>query len=132
MLPLGTMTAEQALKLLECDAAGRGLSAGADLCEALGYLPFAVKLAGKRMALDGQSAAALLASVKDAPETLTAPDELAYTPGRDSIMALFGRSVDALDADGQAAFSAWGAFWSSTMTAELLALYYEPGKSSVI
>jgi tetratricopeptide (TPR) repeat protein len=92
------------------------------LCESLGDHAFAVRVAGLTLTLDGMSPGELLERISAAPWKLTAPDGT-EEEGRTSIEDLLTTSLYSLDAEARAAFLAFGVFFTSNATPELLAIY---------
>ncbi|NWG17994.1 MAG: tetratricopeptide repeat protein [Chloroflexi bacterium] len=100
------------------------------LCDKLGDHVFAVRLAGLTMALDELTPGELLKRFEDAPYKLAAPDGMA-DEGRRSVEDLLTASLYTLDSEARALFLAFGAFFTSSLTPELLALYLEREGESV-
>jgi tetratricopeptide (TPR) repeat protein len=94
-----------------------------DLCQDLGYHPYAVEIAGRHLKQYSATPAELREHLADAPHDLAMPGGLA-TPERESIKRLLDRTYDTLDsADARAALRAFGALHSGSATVELLATY---------
>jgi tetratricopeptide (TPR) repeat protein len=100
------------------------------LCESLGDHAFAVRVAGLTLALDGMSPGELLERISAAPWKLTAPDGT-EEEGRTSIEDLLTTSLYTLDAEARAAFLAFGAFFTSSATPELLAIYMKRSEAEI-
>jgi tetratricopeptide (TPR) repeat protein len=92
------------------------------LCEKLGDHTYAVKVAALTLALDGLSPRQLLERIAAAPWKLTAP-EGAEEEGRTSVEELLTTSLYGLDAEARGLFLAFGAFFSSSATPEMLGSY---------
>lgn len=92
------------------------------LCDKLGDHAFAVRLAGLTMALDELTPGELLKRVEAAPYKLAAPDGAA-DEGRRSVEDLLTASLYTLDSEAQGLFLAFGAFFTSSLTPEMLSLY---------
>lgn len=122
---------EDAVQLLRAKA---GSLAGNDadahrLCEKLGYLAFAVELAGMTMMRQEQTVTELLrhydGHFHDLPPQMVQAD-----PARASVTALLETSLNELTPALKAAFFAFGAFSVPTLTADLLAYYLFGGADS--
>jgi DNA-binding SARP family transcriptional activator len=99
-----------------------GTEVGANqLCELLGDHAFALRIAGITLAVDGLAPEQLLGRIADAPHTLKTPLEFSET-GRESVAALLGASLTALDEEAYEAFMGFGVLFTTSCTAELLAL----------
>ncbi len=94
------------------------------LCHKLGDHSYAVRVAGLTLALDGLTPAELLARISAAPWKLAAPEGEAEE-GRASVEELLNTSLFGLDAEARAVFLAFGAFFTSSVTPELLGLYLQ-------
>lgn len=92
------------------------------LCEKLGDHTYAVRVAGLTLALDGLTPGELLERIAAAPWKLAAP-EGAEEEGRASVEELLNTSLYGLDPEARAVFLAFGAFFTSSVTPEMLALY---------
>ncbi len=93
-----------------------------DLCDKLGDHSFAVKVAALTLALDDLSPGELLNRIAAAPWKLTAPEGVGEE-GRSSIEELLTTSLHGLDEEARAVFLAFGAFFTSSATPEMLSLY---------
>lgn len=92
------------------------------LCEKLGDHTYAVRVAGLTLALDGLSPAELLERIEAAPWKLAAPDG-AEEEGRASVEELLNTSLYGLDPEAREVFLAFGAFFTTTATPEMVGLY---------
>lgn len=92
------------------------------LCQQLGDHAYAVRLAGLTLALDGLRPAALLERISAAPYKLAAP-EGAEDEGRASVEDLLHTSLRTLDTEAREVFLSFGAFFTTNLTPEMLALY---------
>jgi tetratricopeptide (TPR) repeat protein len=129
------LTPDDALKLLR-NIAGDKLTADENaaqqLCQTLGYLAFAIELAGRRMVADKHPAQKLLADLQAMDVTqLRVPLEYAES-GRESVAVLLQTTLDALPTAAQTVFLAWGAFWSTRITVQMLDLYLEQANASSV
>jgi len=93
-----------------------------ELCEKLGDHTYAVKVAALTMALDGLTPGELLERIANAPWKLAAPEGL-EEEGRSSVEELLNTSLYGLDAEARAVFLAFGAFFTTSATPEMLALF---------
>jgi len=94
------------------------------LCDKLGDHTYAVRVAGLTLALDGLAPTELLTRIAAAPWKLAAP-EGTEEEGRSGVEDLLKTSLYGLDAEARAAFWALGAFFSTSITPEMLGLYME-------
>ena len=121
------MTEDDALAFLE-EIAGdlvQDKKAVRELCKKLGYLAFAIEIAGRTMQASDYSARDLLHSLENvAVAELAVPLEFSEK-GRETVAALIQTSLDVLPKETQNVFFAWGAFWSTKITAEMMANYLE-------
>lgn len=92
------------------------------LCEKLGDHSFAIKIAAHSLALDDLTPAELLKRIASAPWKLTAP-EGSVEEGRSSIEELLTTSLHGLDEEARVVFLAFGAFFTSSVTPEMLSIY---------
>ena len=91
------------------------------LCELLGDHAFALRIAGITLAVDELTPEMLLQRIANAPHSLKTPLEFAET-GRESVAALLSASLTALNEEAYEAFMGFGALFTTSCTAELLAL----------
>jgi len=121
IIPVEELAADSALAILSYHA-GKTLAPEAEaraICKTLGYLPFALEIAGKL--LRDQSLAELSKSLDRAHE-LEMP--LGFTQkGRESVVALLRTSIESLPEDTRMVLITCGAFFAPRITAEMLALY---------
>jgi tetratricopeptide (TPR) repeat protein len=120
-LDVGKLARTDSLELLG-DASWADDSEANKLCEKLGDHAFAVRVAGLTLALDGLSPGELLERISAAPWKLSAPDGT-EEEGHTSIEDLLDSSLYALDGEARAAFLGMGAFFTSSATPEMLAIY---------
>jgi tetratricopeptide (TPR) repeat protein len=109
---------ELAPDLANDDAAALGL------CDDLKHLAFAIEIAGRTMQVKNYSAATLRQQIAQTDITkMEVPLEY-RVQGRESIAALIQTTLDVLPEAAKNAFLAWGAFWSPTITPELMMTYF--------
>jgi DNA-binding SARP family transcriptional activator len=95
---------------------------GADqLCELLGDHAFALRIAGITLAVDELTPELLLGRIAKAPHTLKIPLE-SPEAGRESVAALLSASLTSLSEEAHEAFMGFGVLFTTSCTAELLAL----------
>ena len=128
-LDVGRLSRKASLALLGDEGWADDADANA-LCEKLGDHAFAVRVAGLTLALDDMSPGELLERISAAPWKLTAPDGT-EEEGRTSIEDLLTTSLYTLDAEARAAFLAFGAFFTSSATPELLAIYMNRAEAEI-
>jgi tetratricopeptide (TPR) repeat protein len=128
-LDVGKLSREASLALLGDPEWADDPDANA-LCEKLGDHAFAVRVAGLTLALDGLTPGELLERIGSAPWKLTVPDGL-EEEGRTSVEELLNTSLYTLDDEARAAFLAFGAFFTSSATPEMLAIYMERDETEV-
>ncbi len=118
-LAVERLAAPDADALLELHA-GRALGeAGARLAARLGAHPFALRVAGARLAREATDADALLAELGAAPHTLRLPPELAGH-GPQSVASLLEGSLEQISDAAFEAFLAAGALFAPSVTPALL------------
>ena len=93
-----------------------------NLCAKLGDHSFAVKVAALTLALDGLTPKELLRRIEAAPWKLAAP-EGSVEEGRSSIEELLTTSLHGLDEEARSIFLAMGAFFTASVTPEMLSIY---------
>lgn len=91
------------------------------LCEVLGDHAFALRIAGITLAVDELTPEQLLERIANAPHTLKTPLEFSEA-GRESVAALLSASLTALSEEAYEAFMGFGVLFTTSCTAELLAL----------
>jgi DNA-binding SARP family transcriptional activator len=91
------------------------------LCELLGDHAFALRIAGITLAVDGLTPQQLFERISNAPHTLKTPLEFSEA-GRESVAALLTASLTALSEEAYEAFMGFGVLFTTSCTAELLAL----------
>lgn len=123
---VGRLSREAGLELLGLHAAQHlAKDAGADaLCNELGDHAFALRVAGITLASDALTPQELLERVKRAPLDLRVPDSLARQD-QGNIASLLQVSLDTLDDRAYDTFLAYGALYSPSSTAELMATLLE-------
>lgn len=129
-LDVGRLTRQAALELLSHHAM-QNLSADESahkLCESLGDHAFALRIAGITLQVDNETASHLLEQIISAPHTMKTPNDFAEE-GRESVTALLNASLSALSEEAHEAFMAFGVLFSSSATAELLALCARRGEN---
>jgi|GEM_PF-754746 len=124
IIDVDALTPDQALDLFNYHARqdfGSDQSAR-DLCKVLGYHPFTLEIAGKRLKMSrGMTPVQLMANIADAPHELEMPENFADV-GRKGVKDLLDASVDELDSRLRAAFVVMGGLFSPVASAELLSL----------
>lgn len=98
--------------------------AAAELCQLLGYLAFALEIAGKQLMVDKLTPAHLKTRIESAPAKMNMPLSFSQE-GRRSVGDLLETSIEALDKDTRRVFMTFGAFFAPQMTPEMLELYLE-------
>jgi serine/threonine protein kinase len=92
------------------------------LCKILGYHPFTLEIAGKRLKVNrGMTPAQLIDSIKDAPHELDMPENFADA-GRKGVKDLLDASVDELVSHLRGTFVFMGGLFSPIASVELLSL----------
>ncbi len=126
MIAVPDLPEDDALALLR-QLAGEDLTRDENACRELvrevGGLAFAVEVAGRTMAQRQYKADEFLKEVQS--KTIADYDAKFGGEGRESVARLIQASVDALPEAAQAAYHAWGAFWSVNLTPEMLGIYQE-------
>jgi tetratricopeptide (TPR) repeat protein len=125
VVKVGDLDSEHSLKLLgyyanhdyanDVDAVG--------LCKRLGYLAFALRLAGLNLKVNQWNPAKLTAQLNDPSEDLIVPLDFVQI-GRETVAQLIRVSLNALDDEPQTVFFAFGAFFSSQTTTQMLVRYF--------
>lgn len=118
-VPVDALPDEDALNVLAYYAKNQRVrqdEGGRRLCHELGNHTYALEIAGALMDVDELTPDELWHDIA------AAPHELAIE-GRESITRLLDRSLCALRPETQAVFKAWGAFFTSEMTPDFLAVY---------
>jgi tetratricopeptide (TPR) repeat protein len=124
---------------LSPDAAARLLAQHADndayatdpearaLCRDVGHHPYAIEIAGQHLRQYGyKKPNELRELVRRSPRELTMPVGFVREPGRENVWRLLDVSFDRLDnSDARRAWAAYGAYHTTALTPELLALYLE-------
>ncbi len=96
--------------------------AAAELCQLLGYLAFALEIAGKQLMVDKLTPTQLKTRIESAPAKMNMPLSFSQE-GRRSVGDLLETSIEALDKDTRRVFMTFGAFFAPQMTTQMLALY---------
>jgi tetratricopeptide (TPR) repeat protein len=124
ILEVGKLTADDALQLLSHYARQNYTTdpQARQLCRQLGYLAFALEVAGKTLKVDRITPRELLQRIADAPHDIVMPEDFAEE-GRTSIKELLDASLNALETDPRQVFLAFGALFVPNATPELLARY---------
>ncbi len=137
IIPVEKLSDDDSLALLTQHAGSVGTQRAAsaadgdnlDLCHLLGNHAFAVEIAGKTLKAHNWTPTELIAQIKDAPDKLTMPLELAET-GRENVAKLLEVSLNALDEPARNVFLAFGAFFAPQLTAEMLQIYFDEASNS--
>jgi tetratricopeptide (TPR) repeat protein len=95
-----------------------------ELCKKLGYLPFAIEIAGSILKMRKWSPTKLIEVISNAPHEMKVPASYSDRE-RTSVKDLLDASLTVLDEKSQAAFSAFGAFFAPSLTPELMALFMD-------
>jgi tetratricopeptide (TPR) repeat protein len=118
---LDALTRHAALELLS-KTSGKELADDEDasaLCAALSDHAFSIEIAGRALKVQNRSSREYLSRISAAPHNQTAP--LGFSErSRQTVKSLLNASLDALTGDQQLAFLAFGAFFASTLTAEMV------------
>ncbi len=118
---LDALTRRAALELLS-RTSGKALADDEDaslLCAALSDHAFSIEIAGRALKVQNRSPREYLGRISAAPHEQSAP--LGFSErSRRSVKNLLNASLDALSGDQQVAFLAFGAFFASTLTAEMV------------
>ena len=96
------------------------------LCADLGDSPFALRVAGKTLAVDEITPAELRRRIQAAPHSLAMPEDFAEE-GRSSITQLLDASLAALPHEARAVFLVLGAFFDPHCTADMVRDYITIG-----
>ncbi len=121
-LKVDALLPDQALELLGFHANQNFTDdpAARELCKQLGYLPFALRIAGINLQKQYHlKPAELSLKIKNTAHDLTVPLDFAED-GRENVASLLKISLDALDAETRAVFIACGAFFAPTITPEIM------------
>lgn len=94
------------------------------ICKKLGYLAFAIEVAGRTMHENQWSSSDMLQRLQSS-HTLEMPYEYRQS-GRESVAVLLEQSILSLRDEARKTFQALGAFFAPSITAELMALYQHP------
>jgi|GEM_PF-4873312 len=93
-----------------------------EICRLLGYLAFAIEIAGKTMQVNMWHTTTVITQIKDAPHTIKLPDEFAEE-GKGNVVSLIESSLDRLPDTTRDVFLAFGAFPSPTLTVEMAGIF---------
>jgi tetratricopeptide (TPR) repeat protein len=122
MIELGGLLPDDAFKLLDTLSAGVDDQVKAyDIVEKLGYLAFAVEVAGHTMRENQWSSSEMLDRLQ-APHTMEMPYEFRQS-GRESVAVLLEQSILSLSTEARKTFQDLGAFFAPSISPELMALY---------
>jgi serine/threonine protein kinase len=124
ILNVSELAPEDALSLLNYYARIQyaGDAGAAALCQKLGYHPFALEIAAKRLKVNQQmTPAQLMASIEDAPHSLKLPDDFAEA-GRAGVKELLDASVNELDDVSKQVLTLMGGLFAPVGSTALLAL----------
>lgn len=115
----------KALELLRFHAGdmAEDTEAATQLCTKLGYLAFAVEVAGRAMASNRWPAAELLRKINEEAFDLQVPLEL-REPERENVAKLLEASINVLDENTQTVFFVLGAFFTPRVTPMMMMLYF--------
>ena len=130
---VGNLALKEALELLGSLHGDRDYRKDPDakaLCERLGNLAFAVYVAGQVLAIDDLTPKELLSLINTEPYNLELPMDFAGE-GYRSVADLLNVSLSRLEPEAQAAFLGFGAFFSPTVTPDLLARYMKKSEKDV-
>ncbi len=122
-LSVGSLSQAAALELLSFHAASLLTedAAALELCSVLANHAFAVRIAGISLRMNQQTPEALLQVIRFEPHRLTTPTDF-MEEGRESITALLSSSLNALPEEAYEAFMGMGSLFTTSVSAELLAL----------
>jgi tetratricopeptide (TPR) repeat protein len=112
-------------KLLAYWAGNRAYARRADtrmLCQQLGYLAFAVEIAGKTIKVKDCTPQELIDDINDAPHNLQTPANYSDEE-RASVKELLDASLHGLNDEARAVFLAFGALFTRSASKALLSLY---------
>ncbi len=101
-----------------------------DLCQTLRDLPFALRIAGIRLALDELTPQELVTAIVAAPHEMTMP--AGFERKRESLAALLQTSLQALDPFEHRVLMAFGQLFSPGATADLLSLIVDQDEHLVL
>ncbi|MBZ0284762.1 MAG: tetratricopeptide repeat protein [Anaerolineae bacterium] len=125
-LKVDALLPDQALELLGYHA-NHNFTDNADaheLCKQLGYLPFALRIAGINLQKKYHlTPAELSLKIKNTTHDLTAPLDF-IEEGRENVAGLLKISLNALDAETRAVFIACGAFFAPALTPEMMMRFF--------
>jgi tetratricopeptide (TPR) repeat protein len=126
ILPVDQLPPDEALKLLELYAGKLGDDAD-KLCKELGYLPFALEIAGKTLKTHGWTPRELLTKLGNTLHEMKVPLGF-HEDGRENVAALLQTSLKALDDESRTVFMAFGALFAPSATPEMLTLYLDANR----
>jgi tetratricopeptide (TPR) repeat protein len=124
IITIGDLDPNQSLELLAHYAKQNYLNDtnAAELCKKLGYLPFALRLAGLNLKMNQWNPYQLIIRIDNLSEDLTVPLDFIES-GRETVAKLIQVSLSALDNEIRKIFLMFGAFFATQMTPEILFLY---------
>lgn len=121
ILDVGELGMGEAVTLLNHHArASDTNSKAAELCQKLGYHPFALEIAGKTLQVDELSPGDLLQRIAESPHLITMPEGFA-DEGRETVQQLLDASTQALEEKTRDVFMAFGGVFVPSATPDLLA-----------
>jgi tetratricopeptide (TPR) repeat protein len=121
IIDVGDLTPDEALELLNYHSRQNfvGNRHARELCGLLGYHPFTLEIAGKRLKVNrGMTPEQLIENIKDAPHELEMPDNFAEV-GRQGVKDLLDASVKELSERSRSVFSSMGGLFSPAASLEL-------------
>lgn len=124
IMEVGNLEANEAIQLLfyHADKDYANNVKSAELCKTLGYLPFAIEIAGITLKTRRWTPSELLRRINKAPHNLNMPLDFAEN-GRQSVADLLEVSLDSLEKKVRDIFFAFGGLFAPKATLELLQLY---------
>jgi tetratricopeptide (TPR) repeat protein len=133
IIDLDELEPDEALQALGYFAGDRDFSRDAEakaLCRQLGYLPYALEIAGGRLKVDNLTPAQLRRQIAAAPHDLAMPPDFA-DEGRQSFKDLLDASLNALDSGARSVFLAVGGLFAPSFTVALLALVLNKSEDEI-
>jgi len=133
IIDVGDLTPDEALELLNYHARQNfaGDRHAQDLCKLLGYHPFTLEIAGKRLKVNrSMTPAQLIENIKDAPHELQLPDSFAEV-GRQGVKDLLDASVNELSERSHSVFVSMGGLFAPVASLELLMLVTDLSREQI-